>query len=1718
MTNSKISSIKLIFCAVLFATLFISFSSNPPIGRSGAPGDGLCSDCHTGSNPLGFDGGITIQNFPSSIVGGQTYQLSATVSNPNGLANLAGFQAVVLDNNDNNIGDLIVSGTNPITDTNTNGREYVEHNPAQPFSASNDVVWNFDWVAPTGANGTPITLYAAGNIASDSNGNQDDFIVTTTATGTLMGNPALGITVNLDQNVSCFQGNDGIATAVPSGGTPGYTYNWSNGESAPTAMLLTAGTFTVTVTDTALDTVVGTVTITEPQELDLQVISITDIDCNNSTGEATLGAFGGTSPYSYNWPSGNTLPTEPGLTAGTYSITVADSKGCIDDVFFNVLDNSTPPFVNAGPDMALDCGTAQVALNGSNSDSGPQITYLWSTSNGNIVSGDQTLMPIVDTAGTYTLMVTDVNTGCFDIDTVLVTANTSLGLTLSPMNLNCAGDSSGSIMLTVVGGTMPYSFDWDDNALDSIQNPTDLAAGTYAVTVTDMNGCEGLGSISISEPTDFTIVATPTNPSCVDTCNGSVDLLVSGGTPPYTYSWSNMETNPNISGLCAGAYFCTITDFNLCDTIISVDIAIPSGIVVTGIVTNENCSGFCDGTIALSPSGGTGSYIYNWDIDPTNTSNVLIACPGVYTATITDSNGCSTEYIEEIMGTDSLLLAETIIDATCFGECDGSILINSTGGSGNINYLWSNQSDSSYISDLCAGTYTVTASDENGCQTVETFAIGETQEIVISEIITEAGCFGECNGQIFVNVTGGDGNYNYNWENIPTSNNFIDNLCAGIYALTVTDGNGCESIGVYNVTENAPIIASISSTNETSNGANDGTAFVTVNGLATDHSFLWSNAGTTDTIVGLVPGSYSVTVTNNLNGCIDSSSVVVNVANCNLTTTISGTSVSCSGDTDGTAAVQASNGTMPYMYSWSSGGNGSTETGLSAGIVFCTVTDMIGCSEVLSFEITSPEVLTGTATVVNSSCSNTCDGSISLDLFGGTQPYFIVPNSLNSLCPGIYDIEVTDAKGCVFNITSTVGAPSGIDPNINSTPVTTVGGSDGTVTTLATGGTSPYSYSWNNGASTDSLSNLIEGTYCVTITDINNCSVDTCIVVGPPGCQLTLSLQLDQPSCAGENNGSATATTSGGTPPYTYSWSSSSNTTNVETNLQAGVYTVTVSDTAGCDAVQTFEILDGPDLAISIVNIGSTSCNGGCDGLVELASPNYTFTWPDNTIAFQRQDLCAGSYVVTATDGTCTDSIVVVITEPAPISLFMSSSDETTAGAADGTASAFPTGSTGNFSFVWNNGEISQTLDSLSAGTYCVTVTSDSGCQESDCVLVNLTGCDLVVSLNQNVSTCFEICDGELTASITGGTSPYTINWSNGASSTDTLSDLCAGSYTITVVDTNGCVAEATSTIVEYSEIAVSADLMNWNVDCNLPCDNGSIFLNVTGTAPFTYDWSLDTLDGSNGGTGLCPGIYSCTITDGNGCEFIYTSPDVANTDPLLLAVNVFDACFGTCDGQVAFTIAGGTPPYQIATNLPSNFSQVCPGDYFISATDDNGCETIDSFTVAESLELSVTTDEIGNASSADDGFINITPNGTGPFVFSWSINGNIISTLEDLQDLAAGTYLLVITDVNGCELQQTFEVLESVSTNNILSLENISIFPNPAREFFNVNISLTQSANINIILFDVLGQNVFELKNWKGLELQEVINTSGFSSGVYTLLIQSNDEYWTEKLVILNN
>ncbi len=528
-------------------------------------------------------------------------------------------------------------------------------------------------------------------------------------------------------NVACNGGNTGSATIIPTGGIAPYTYSWSpSGGTGSTASGLSAGSYTVTVTDNIGCTATRNYTITQPPALTLNPNSQTNIACNGgSNGAASVNsATGGAGGYTYNWtpgnPTGDGTTSVTGLTAGTWTCTVTDANGC----------TATRNFTITQPASAVSGTTVvtNVACFGGNTGAinltptggvGPY-TFNWV---GGPTTEDRTSLA----AGTYSVTITDAN-GCTGTVNATVTQPTSaVSGTTVVTNVACFGGNTGAINLTPTGGVGPYTFNWVGGP--TTEDRTSLAAGTYSVTITDANGCTGtVSGITVNQPTALIASASAqTNVSCNGGANGSATVSASGGTAGYTYSWAPTGgTGATASGLTAGTYTVTVTDANGCTDTQSFTIIQPTALIASASAqTNVSCNGGANGSATVSASGGTAGYTYSWA--PTGgtstTASGLVA--GTYTVTVTDANGCTDTQsftITEPSAIDSnVTQAAGVLTATQTGATYQWYSCPNTSLTGETNQTYTPTVVGDYKVDITVGGCTVTSN----CITVTTLGINE---------------------------------------------------------------------------------------------------------------------------------------------------------------------------------------------------------------------------------------------------------------------------------------------------------------------------------------------------------------------------------------------------------------------------------------------------------------------------------------------------------------------------------------------------------------------------------------------------------------------------------------------------------------------------------------------------------------------------------------------------------------------------------------------------------------------------------------------------------------------------------------------------------------------------------------------------------------------------------------------------------------------------------
>ncbi len=542
-------------------------------------------------------------------------------------------------------------------------------------------------------------------------------------------------------------------------------------------------------------------------------------------------------------------------------------------------------------------------------------------------------------AGTYTVQ-TIINYAC-RTDTVKTNVTVvSCGITVTaPGGTVCPGGCK-NITATVSAGTSPYTYSWNTGATTQSINPCPTATTSYTVVATDANGATASAVATITVSSAIVINTTVQNVKCNGGTTGSATSTVSGGTSPYTYSWSNAQTGSTASGLGQGSYTLTVTDANGCTGTATIVITQPAVLTAVASGQNVSCAGGNNGSATVTAGGGTTNYTYSWSNAQTGaTASNLIA--GTYTITVTDANGCTATATVAITQPSAVTVQTSTTNATCAQA--GTISTTVNGGTGSYTYTWNNGQNGATATGLSAGTYTLAVSDANGCTATATATItgisGPTAAGMSS--INNVLCNGGNTGSATATATGGTGSYTYSWNNSQATAT-ATGLAAGTYTVTITDANNCSITATVTVTEPTALVATATGVNACSNATANGSAA----GGTTNYTYLWSNGQTTQNATGLATGVYTLTVTD-ANGCSASDTAVINVSVPPVVTFAANDSAGCVALCVNFTCTTAN----IASYTWSFGdgtgtGNPANHCYKSAGTytVILTVTDNNGCT------------------------------------------------------------------------------------------------------------------------------------------------------------------------------------------------------------------------------------------------------------------------------------------------------------------------------------------------------------------------------------------------------------------------------------------------------------------------------------------------------------------------------------------------------------------------------------------------------------------------------------------------------------------------------------------------------------------------------------------------------------------------------------------------------
>jgi gliding motility-associated-like protein len=1500
-----------------------------------------------------------------------------------------------------------------------------------------------------------------------------------TITVTLNDPVALTLVCAQQNPVSTIGGSDGSATIEITGGTAAYTVAWSGAASgsqmqgtAGTATItgLIAGTYNILVIDANGCEQTCTFSISSPAcALDVTALG-TDPECNGeASGSIAVSISGATGTLTFDW-SDNTLdgtedPT--GLLAGTYFLSVTDQGGCSDTITVTLNDpvaltlvcaQQNPVSTIGGSDgsatIEITGGTAPYTLAWSGAASGSQ---------NQATAGTATITGLI--AGTYNILVTDAN-GCEQTCTFSISSPAcALDVTAIGTDPECNGEASGSIAVSVTGGTGTLTFDWSDNTLDGTEDPTGLLAGTYFLSVTDQGGCSDTITVTLNDPAALTLVCAQQNPvSTIGGSDGSATVQISGGTAAYTVAWSGAASGSQmqgtagtatITGLIAGTYNVLVTDANGCEQTCTFSISSPAcALDVTAIGTDPECNGEASGGIAVSVTSATGTLTFDWNdntLDGTEDPTGLLA--GSYFLSVTDQGGCSDTITVTLNDPAALtLVCAQQNPVSSIGGSDGSATVQISGGTAAYTVAWSGAASGSQnqttagtatITGLIAGTYNVLVTDANGCVQTCTFSISSPAcALDVTAIGTDPECNGEASGGIAVSVTGATGTLTFDWnDNTLDGTEDPTGLLAGSYFLSVTDQGGCSDTITVTLTDPAALTLVCAQQNPVSSiGGSDGSATVQISGGTAGYTVAWSGAASgsqnqttagTATITGLIAGTYNVLVTD-ANGCEQTCTFSISSPACALDVTAIGTDPECNGEASGGIAVSVTGATGTLTFDWNDNTLDGTEdpTGLLAGTYFLSVTDQGGCSDTITVTLTDPAALTLVCAQQN--------------------------------------------------------------------PVSTIGGSDGSATVEISGGTAAYTVAWSGAASGSqmqgtagiaTITGLIAGTYNVLVTDANGCEQTCTFSISSLACALDVTALGTDPECNGEASGSIAVSVTGATGTLTFDWNDNTlDGTEDPTGLWAGTYFLSVTDQGGCSDTITVTLNDPAALTLVCAQQNPVSSIGGSDGSATVqisgGTAAYTVAWSGAASGSQNQTtagtatitgLIAGTYNIVVTDANgCTQTCSFTITQPVcNLTLSATGTNPLCNGASNGSILLTVNGAIGTPTFDWSVNALDgiQNPTGLAAGTYSVTVTDAAGCQANTSVTLTNPAALTLVCAQQNPVSTIGGSNGSATVQVSGGTAGYSIAWSGAASGsqnqaaagTATITGLIAGTYNIVVTDANGCTQTCSFTITQpVCNLTLSAT--GTNPLCN-GASNGSISLTVNGaTGTPTFDWSVNALDGIQNPTGLAAGTYSVTVTDAAGCT---ANTSVTLTNPAALTLVCAQqnpvSTIGGSNGSATVQISGGTATYTVAWSGAASGSQnqatagtatitgLIAGTYNIVVTDANGCTQTCSFTITQpvcNLTLSATgTNPLCNGAS--NGSISLTVNGaTGTPTFDWSVNA--LDGIQNPTGLAAGTYSVTVTDAAGCTANT------SVTLTNPAALTLVCAQQNPVSTIGGSNGSAT--------------------------------------------------------------
>ena len=1125
---------------------------------------------------------------------------------------------------------------------------------------------------------------------------------------------------------------------------------------------------------------------------------------------------------------------------------------------------------------------------------------------------------------------------------------------------------------------------------------------------------------------------------------------------------------------------------------------------------------------------------------------------------------------------------------------DGKITVTVTNGKPNYNYLLSkdggifksvqaNTNVTSYTyTGLGKGTYEVKVTDACGITVTSstTVTLSEPTAISISSanISSQLSCPTSSDGEITVLASGGTDKLQYylNSNTAPETSNIIGGLSAGIHAFTVKDVNNCSTIIAGEKLVAPPIITVSNTVKKAYNGFNircagesNGEMTVTANGGTGTLQYYLDGKATpeaSNVISGLAAGGYTFII-RDANNCPTSSQSftlteppVLNISGI-VTSNFGGFSISCNGGSDGQITLTGSGGAGALQYSIDGVNYYSIKefNNLSSGDYSISVQDINGCTlNGGDLKLTAPSPIAAAETLSNYngvqiSCNGALDGSITLSNTGGTGTYTYSwssgqdTQSISGLGAGSYTVTITDTNSCTKKFTYELTEPFAVSENVvvsdfNGSNISCNGAGDGAIDLAVSGGTTPYTYLWSTGATTQDISSIGSGIYSILITDANNCSktISNIEITEPDALSVAVGSSINI-ACFGNATGQVTLSALGGGTGKQYSLDGVNyQASSIFSNLVAGAYTFDVTDANGCNNQVNITLTEPPLLTGTIGSVQNSSCgdfNGTATIDVVGGVSSYFYTWRDAT-----SNVVGNTSVLTGVGGgiyevTVTDANGCSIMQSANISSI--DGPQTTAAAVtpttcfnsnDGSATLNIIGAS-PFDVAWANGETGLAATSLQPGNNSVVITDANGCVAVEVVTVPSPSAIDLSNVSQTAPTCYNSTDGAIIVDATGGSGSYSYAWSNGTSGNQ-LSGGAQGIYTLTITDSNGC------TLVQDIELNGVEPITTTLVSETIPtCKNGtdgSLEVEALGgNGNYTYAWS----NGQFGSTlsAIGAGLYDVTITDVLGCTLVQTF-DLSDADPFV--IDPFNDIIEICTGssyKANYSLNNASYTWTSANGFTSTSNEVVlnqAGNYTLTVINENGCMAQDNFELVLSNDL-LNADFllISEAYVGDTVFI-VDISWPVPDLLDWEFANNV-TVLEQGEDYAAVVFNepdiyainmtvqladcsdFYIQSINILDRSEKEDINGRISGDQEL-IQRFDIYPNPNYGNFQINIELSQTTGAQVQLIDLQRNRIILDNTYKDELIYSIeVNRIDLSAGLYLVTLKVQDEFKARRIMI---